>query len=127
MLVTGAVFACIAAVIHVYIFILESWRWTAPRTRAVFGTTEAEAQTTRVLAYNQGFYNLFLAIISLTGVIVIATGSTGIGAALVLSACGSMLGAALVLLTSGPGRGRAAAIQGATPLLAVLCTVIGLL
>nr|WP_233605824.1 DUF1304 family protein [Micromonospora sp. Llam0] len=36
--------------------------WTAPRTRAVFGVrSEQDALTTRALAFNQGFYNLFRA------------------------------------------------------------------
>jgi len=126
MTVVGSVFACLAAAIHVYIFVLESLRWTAPRTRATFGTTAEEAETTRTLAYNQGFYNLFLAIITVTGVIITAAGSRGVGAALVLSACGSMVAAGLVLLTSGPGRGRAALVQLSAPLLAVIFTVIGL-
>ncbi len=127
MTVVGSVFASLAAAIHVYIFVLESFRWTAPRTRATFGTTPEQAETTKALAYNQGFYNLFLAIIAVIGVIVTAAGSTEVGAALVLSACASMVAAGLVLLTSGPGRGRAALVQLSAPLLAVIFTVIGLL
>ncbi|HUX70258.1 MAG TPA: DUF1304 domain-containing protein, partial [Cellulomonadaceae bacterium] len=52
----AAVLATIAALVHVYIFVLESFLWTAPRTRATFGvTSEAEARVTRELAYNQGW------------------------------------------------------------------------
>ncbi len=43
------------------IFCLESVASTGRRARAVFRTTEAEARTTRTLAFNQGFYNPFLA------------------------------------------------------------------
>ena len=50
--------------LHVYIFVLESLQWTAPRTRATFGTTLEEAEATKLLAFNQGFYNLFLAIVT---------------------------------------------------------------
>ena len=32
--------------------------WTAPGVRRAFGNTAEEAETTRILALNQGFYNL---------------------------------------------------------------------
>ncbi len=70
MVITGLIVAVLAAVLHVYIFVMESLTWTSPRTRAVFGTTEEEAETTKLLAFNQGFYNLFLAIVTLIGVAV---------------------------------------------------------
>lgn len=52
--------AAIAA-LHLYILWLEMFRWTHPRTRRAFGTTEDFAQATRVMAANQGLYNGFLA------------------------------------------------------------------
>jgi hypothetical protein len=59
----AAVFVALAGVLHVYIFVLESAWWTRPKTWKRFGlTSQAEAETTRPLAYNQGFYNLFLAV-----------------------------------------------------------------
>ena len=127
MTATALVFAGLAAVIHVYIFVLESVSWTSPRTRATFGTTEQEAQATRELAFNQGFYNLFLAVVAAAGVVATATGADAVGAALVLAGTGSMLAAALVLVLSSPDKARAAATQGAFPLLAVVATVVGLL
>lgn len=51
----------VVALIHVYILVLESFLWTTPRGRRAFGTTEAFAQESRVLAANQGLYNGFLA------------------------------------------------------------------
>lgn len=68
MLIAGVTFAALAAALHVYIFVLESLSWTAPRTRAVFGTTAEEAETTKALAFNQGFYNLFLAVVTTVGI-----------------------------------------------------------
>jgi len=62
MTTAGLVFAALAALSHVYIFTMESLTWTSARTRATFGTTAQEAETTKLLAFNQGFYNLFLAI-----------------------------------------------------------------
>jgi putative membrane protein len=126
-LTTGLVLAALAALVHVYIFTLESLTWTSARTRATFGTTPEQAEATKELAFNQGFYNLFLAVVTAVGVVVVATGSTGVGAALVLAGTGSMLLAALVLVLSSPAKARAAAVQGVLPLLAVVATVIGLL
>ena len=55
MVTAGLIVAALAALLHVYIFVMESLTWTSPRTRAVFGTTEEEAQTTKLLAFNRGF------------------------------------------------------------------------
>ena len=52
--------AAIAA-LHLYILVLEMFRWEHPRTRRAFGTTDEFAKATKVLAANQGLYNGFLA------------------------------------------------------------------
>ncbi len=124
MLVVGAVLAVLAALVHVYIFVLESLRWTAPATRRVFGTTAEQAETTRALAYNQGFYNLFLAIVTVVGVLLLGTQRSA-GIALVLAGTGSMLAAALVLVLHDRRMLRAAAVQGALPLLGVVLVAVG--
>src|SRR5690606_41805908 len=62
-LVIGSLFAGIAALIHVYIWLLESVLWTSESTRRTFGVkSAADAETLRPMAYNHGFYNLFLAL-----------------------------------------------------------------
>ncbi|MFN8031829.1 MAG: DUF1304 domain-containing protein [Mycobacterium sp.] len=127
MTTAALVFAALAALLHVYIFVMESLTWTTPRTRAVFGTTAEEAETTRLLAFNQGFYNLFLAIVTGVGIAVIALGHKPIGAALVFAGVGSMLAAAVVLLACSPDKARAAIIQGAFPLIAVVLLAIAVL
>ena len=119
----AVVFAVGAALLHVYIWVLESFRWTEPATRKTFGTSAADAEVTKPLAYNQGFYNLFLAIITLAGVV--AGGADGdVGTALVLAGTGSMLGAALVLVTHDRSMLRAALVQGTFPALAVLFVLL---
>lgn len=119
MLTLAAVLAALAALIHVYIFVLESLRWTDPATRRIFGTTEAQAEIMKPMALNQGFYNLFLAIITVIGLAVTAADrQTGIS--LALAGTGSMLAAALVLIASDRSKARPAVIQGALPLLAVV-------
>ena len=125
MLTVAYVLAAVAALIHVYIFRLESLAWTDPGTRRVFGTTPETAEVTKPLAYNPGFYNLFLAVIAVIGIVVAVTGSDDVGAALIYAACGSMVAAALVLVTSDASKLRAAAIQGLAPALAVLALLVG--
>jgi len=126
MLTAGLIFAALAALLHVYIFVMESLTWTSPRTRATFGTTPETAETTKELAFNQGFYNLFLAIVTAIGVAAFLIGAKAVGVALVFAGVGSMLAAALVLLVSSPDKARAAITQGTFPLIAIVLLVIGL-
>ena len=126
MLITGLVLAGIAALIHVYIFYLESFAWTDRKTLATFGMSAQEAEAMRPMALNQGFYNLFLAIVTAVGVALAATGSTAVGAALVFAGAGSMVAASLVLVVSDPSKRGAALKQGVVPLLGVLALGIGL-
>jgi putative membrane protein len=103
---------------------MESLTWTSPRTRATFGTTAEEAETTKLLAFNQGFYNLFLAIVTGIGIGAMCMGHNAVGAALVFAGVGSMLAAAAVLLVSSPDKARAAVTQGAFPLIAVVLLAV---
>ena len=127
MLTVGLVLAGLAAALHVYIFYMESMAWTKPSTRAVFGTTAEEAESSKELAYNQGFYNLFLAVVSGVGIALTAADYDEAGPALVLAGTGSMAAAAAVLVLANRSRASAALKQGLIPLLAVIAVVIGLL
>ncbi len=126
MITAGLVFAGLAALLHVYIFVMESLTWTSPRTRAAFGTTPEEAETTKLLAFNQGFYNLFLAIVSGVGIAAIGMGHKAVGAALILAGVGSMAAAAAVLLLSAPDKARAAVTQGTFPVIAIVLLLLGI-
>ncbi len=126
MLYAGVVFAILAALLHVYIWVMESLTWTSPRTRKTFGITEEEAAATKELAVNQGFYNLFLAVVTAIGVIGVFAGHRAVGVALVFAGVGSMLAAAVVLLSSSPDKARAAITQGIFPMIAVVLLVIEL-
>jgi len=119
------VLASIAALIHVYIFWLEAFAWTTPRGLATFGMREDQAAATKELAFNQGFYNLFLAIVAIAGVVATAVGHSGVGAALIVAGCGSMVAAGLVLLISSPSKARAAMVQLIAPAFALLLLLIG--
>ncbi|UYQ78956.1 DUF1304 domain-containing protein [Glutamicibacter sp. JL.03c] len=125
MIITSLVLATLAALLHVYIFLMESLWWTTPKVRATFGSSQAEAEATKEMAFNQGFYNLFLAIATFAGVIFHIAGQPTIGSTLVFTGTGSMLLAALVLILSSPSKASAAIKQGVFPLLAVIALSIG--
>jgi putative membrane protein len=48
-------------VLHVCFFVLESLLWTHPVVCKQLGQTEQEASVTKILALNQGVYNLGIA------------------------------------------------------------------
>jgi len=65
------------ALLHVWFLVLEMFLWDKPAGLRAFGLTREQAESTRVLAANQGLYNGFLAAGLLWGVSLGATG-TGI-------------------------------------------------
>jgi len=111
--------AALAGVIHVLFFCMESLWWTRPAVYRRFRSTAAQAEATRSLALNQGFYNLFLAAGVFIGLALTETGYYRAGIILVAWNCLSMLAAAVVLAVSAPGMMRGALIQGLPPLLVV--------
>ena len=116
--VARVIVVLLAALLHIWIFVLESIRWMHPSTWRLFGVrTDEQAETLRPMAYNQGFYNLFLAVGVLAGLVLLAVGLPYAGRALILFATASMTAAAVVLTTTGPGYLRPALIQGTLPLL----------
>lgn len=128
MLLVGLVAAAGAALAHVFIFILESLRWTEEPTRKIFGVrSEKDAETMKTLAFNQGFYNLFLAIAAVLGIVLVLMNHLTVGVTLVLTACGMMLAAAVVLFASNRKMARAAAMQGGMPLLAIVMITLAIL
>jgi len=116
--------ALLAGAVHVLIFCMESLWWTAAKVRARFRQTPEQAETTRLFAFNQGFYNLFLAVGTFAGLALVLVGHPGSGLLLVSWNCLFMLGAAIVLAASAPQMWRGALIQGATPLLFLLLHVV---
>ncbi len=127
-LVIGAIFVGLAAVIHVFIFVLESVLWSRPATWRRFGIhSQEEADVIRPMAYNQGFYNVFLALGAGAGLILMASPNVYQGGvALSIFALLSMLLASIVLITSSPKLWRAALTQGLAPFLGILFLVLAL-
>lgn len=117
----------LASVIHVYIFVLESLLWTQEKTRRTFGiATLEEATVLAPMAFNQGFYNLFLAVIAGGGVVATVQGHAEVGATLIFAGAGSMALAGIVLLLSAPSKASAALKQLVLPLLGVIVLGIAL-
>ncbi|MEV0129885.1 DUF1304 domain-containing protein [Dactylosporangium sp. NPDC050688] len=58
--IVALVLVGLVAALHAYFLVLEMFLWTAPRTRAAFGTTAEFAEASKALAANQGLYNGFL-------------------------------------------------------------------
>ena len=116
--------AILAGVVHVLIFCMESLWWTSPNVRVRFRQVPEQAEATKLFAFNQGFYNLFLAIGTFAGLALMLMGHTVSGLTLVSWNCLSMLGAAIVLAASAPPLRRGALIQGAAPLLFLVLTVV---
>jgi putative membrane protein len=69
------------------------------------------------MAYNQGFYNLFLGIGAAIGLVLYWAGAIDIGTTLVLFTTACMVLAAAVLTTTGRGYLRPALVQGTLPLI----------
>ena len=111
MLLFEMIAACAAAALHVFIFYIESFAWTT-RALSVFGMDRLSAEATREMAFNQGFYNLFLAVEGTIGVAVYFLTAPVVGLTLTLFGTGSMLAAAFLLLVTSPDKRSATLKQG---------------
>lgn len=60
----------LVALLHVYFLVLEMFLWTRPLGLKTFRNTPEKAETTRVLAANQGLYNGFLAAGIVVGLVI---------------------------------------------------------
>lgn len=118
--VFALVFAIIATLIHVLIFALESVLWAKPSVWRRFGLkSQADADVVEPMAFNQGFYNLFLALGSTVGLLLLGWGNPVAGKWVLLVALASMTLASIVLIISRRRLWRAALIQGLAPLLGI--------
>ena len=57
----ATVMIVLVALLHLYFLVLEMFLWRTPVGRRTFGTTAEVAESSAVLAANQGLYNGFLA------------------------------------------------------------------
>lgn len=114
------VFAIIAALIHVFIFALESVLWAKPSTWKKFGLrSQADADLMETMAFNQGFYNLFLALGTAVGLLLLVWGNPIAGKWVLLVSLSSMVLASIVLLITSRKMWPAVLLQGIAPLLGI--------
>lgn len=127
MLAFALVFGVLAVLFHVMAFVFESALWTRPAVFARFGVaSQADADTTRPMAYNQGFYNLGLALGVAVGLVLLTDDGDAfvVGKTLVVFGTACMTLAGAVLFTTGPKYRRAALIQFGISALALLCAIL---
>jgi len=116
-------FAIIAGLFHLAAFAMESLLFRRPQVQRLF-LPRADASPEVVLfAFNQGFYNLFLAAGAIGGVIAADTGHAGGGRPVTLFACACMVGAGIVLVVSDRKLWRGALGQAVPPLVALLAAL----
>lgn len=113
------IFALFSAVIHILFFTLESIVFTKKLGRTIFRLSAEQAEANRLFAFNQGFYNLFLAV----GVFVGLALPKEAGSALLLFCLGSMFLAGIVLVCSSKELWRGTLIQSLPPLIAILSLI----
>lgn len=116
-MITAIVFASIAGVLHIAFFFMESIFFEKEQIHYLFGIKSSEVTTTRVIFFNQGFYNLFLSVGTFLGIYFLLA----MGQPLLLQyVMAYMFGAALVLFISNRTMYRASLIQGVAPLVAFI-------
>jgi putative membrane protein len=119
--IVAVVAAVVAALVHAWFFVLESLQFEQPSVAARFGLrTPEQIAAVRPMAFNQGFYNLFLAIGIAGGLLLVATGNAVTGRPIVLFSCACMVGAGVVLVSSNRRFAAGAAIQAVPPLIAIV-------
>lgn len=110
-------FFALSAIIHIIFFVAESVLFQKPDGYKIFKLNQADHAAAKIWAFNQGFYNLFLAIGMIIGLYFVHQGRRE-AAGLLVSFCGlSMIGAGLVLFLSAPHLRRGAYAQILPPLL----------
>jgi putative membrane protein len=118
MLTAAIALAVLVALLHLWFMVLEMALWTRPLGLKTFRMSPEKAETTRVLAANQGLYNGFLAAGLLWGALLLRDWRV-IAFFLVCVVIAGLYGAATVSR-------RILWIQAAPAALALLCLVVSL-
>ncbi|GAA3434198.1 DUF1304 family protein [Kutzneria kofuensis] len=117
--------AVVAALTHLWIFTMESVRFSRPDVHAMFEVRAADLNAVRPWAFHQGCYNALLALQMLAGLTAVHLGAAAAGQALVLAASASMLAAGVALIAFDPRRARIKGLIGqGAPALATLIALM---
>ena len=118
------VFAIIAVLFHVAAFVLESFLFHRPDVQTFLLGRPEPAPGVRLWAFNQGFYNLFLAAGPAAGLIAYSTGETSVGRALLIYGCAFMAACGIVLFVSNRKLWRSMIGQSGPPLIALVAALV---
>ncbi|MGY1454043.1 DUF1304 domain-containing protein [Streptomyces sp. SS8] len=117
--VFSQVAALTAAAVHVFVWPLESFLYGSARVRLFLTGSTADAPEVRLWRVNVGFYNLFLALGLIAGVVSLHTGDANTGRSLIVYVCLFMVAAGTVLFVSDRGLWRGSLGQAAPPAIAL--------
>jgi len=133
--VSGGVilFAIITAIFHFLFFVAESILWLEPYIYQNFlsapGSSRGialveQAALMEIVFFNQGFYNLFLALGLVAGIIFVKKARIEQGITLICYSCLFAFGAGVVLALSA-GAFLGAAVQAIPPMIALIFLYVG--
>ncbi|MGH1526918.1 DUF1304 domain-containing protein [Leifsonia sp. L25] len=125
MAIIGSFLVAAAALVRLAFFAMESMLWSMPAVWRRFRlSSQRDADVVRPMAYNQGFYNLFLAGGTVVGLVLYWTTLRQVGFGLIFFCGVCMVLASLVLVTTGRRFWGAALLQGALPLAGLILFVV---
>lgn len=114
------IFILITAILHILFFKLESIDFMKPDVLKRFGLTEESAEFVKVWAFNQGFYNLFLAIGLLYSLYKLKKAKIVEAKSISNFILLTIAGAGIVLYFSAPDKAIAATLQTLPALLGII-------
>lgn len=124
MTILASIFIALAVLIHIYIWVFETFLWDKPKGLKTFNLDANRAALTKEMAVNQGLYNLMLAMVALVGLTLLWAGETSTGKALIFAGVGSMALAGIFLFVTSPDKRRPALVQLLPPLIGVISTAL---
>jgi putative membrane protein len=118
------VFAWIAVLFHVAAFAMETVLFDRPAVQRILLGRQETAAGVRLWAFNQGFYNLFLAAGPAAGLIAGYAGNGTAGRTLVIYGCAFMAACGIVLFVSDRRLWRGMLGQSVPPLIALIAALV---
>jgi putative membrane protein len=110
-------FFFIAALVHIYIFVLETFLFQKENGYKAFKMKKEDHEAVKPWALNQGFYNLFLAVGMFMGLYYVNQLEIKVAGAMVSFVGFSMVAAGLVLFVTNKKMRKGALVQMVPPLL----------